>query len=100
MCVSPQCADEAIIFVYQRLKHTRETIPAFLLEGLDAKKKYILKKMPNDGTKCSVYGGDELMTRGMIVKFSHDFEGHLYYACEVEKYQGMFSSLAVVPASK
>lgn len=100
MCVSPQCADEAIIFVYQRLKHTRETIPAFLLKGLDAKKKYILKKMPNDGTKCSVYGGDELMTRGMIVKFSHDFEGHLYYACEVEKYQGMFSSLAVVPASK
>lgn len=102
MCVSPQGADEAILFVYQRLKHTRETVPAFLLKGLDATKKYVVMKLPNDETiTYIVYGGDELMTRGMIVKFSHDFEGYLYYACEVEKYRELSSVFStIVPASE
>ena len=69
---------------YQRLKHTREIVPSFVLKGLDSTKKYIVVELPHAKTEFT-YGGDDLMTRGMIVPFSHDFEGHLYYVCEVEK---------------
>jgi hypothetical protein len=78
MCVSPQHADEAILFAYQKLKQTQETIPAFLLEGLDAQKKYVVMKLPNNDPRCILYSGDELMTRGLTVIFPHEFEGHLY----------------------
>lgn len=83
MCVSEEKCLEAIVFCYQRLRRTRETIPPFVLKGLDSKKEYIVIQLPNAQTKRR-YSGDELMTRGMTIPFSHDFEGSLYYVREIE----------------
>ena len=86
MCVSSDTgASEAIVFGYQRLRHSREIVPAFILKGLDEKKEYIVFQIPNPKQKRR-FSGDELMTRGLTIPFSHDFEGHLYYVCEVDHY--------------
>lgn len=82
MCVSTDKGVEAIVFCYQRLMRTRETVPTFLLKGLDSKKQYAVVQLPTAQTKRK-YSGDELMKRGMSVSFSHDFEGSLYYVREI-----------------
>jgi alpha-galactosidase len=88
MCVSSEGSDEAIVMTYQRLRHTRETIPSFLLKGLDMGKMYAVMEMP-DAQKKFTYGGDELMKRGLVTTFSHDFEAHLFYVCEIGKFAEM-----------
>jgi alpha-galactosidase len=90
MCVSSKGSDEAIVLTYQRLRHTRETIPSYLLKGLDKDKKYIVLEMPHAKKKFT-FGGDELMKRGLVTSFSHDFEGKLFYICEVGKFTEMNS---------
>lgn len=90
MCVSSEGSDEAIVLTYQRLRHTRETVPSFLLKGLDKDKKYAVLEMPHQQNKCT-YGGDELMKRGLVTTFCHDFEAHLLYVCETGKFAGMNS---------
>ena len=85
MCVSSGEPSEAIVFGYQRLMHTRTTVPYFLLRGLDKQKHYVVIELTSPGKKL-MYSGNELMIRGLKMNFSHDFEGRLFYVCEDDYY--------------
>lgn len=82
-CVSKDNSREAVVFVYSRLQHSREIIPSFLLKGLDSKKNYSVVEIPKGSCK-RIYSGNELMRRGFTTTFSRDFEGQLFYLCEIE----------------
>ena len=91
-CVSKDNSREAVVFVYQRHQHTREIIPSFLLKGLDSKKNYFVVEIPKGSCK-RICSGNELMGRGFTTTFSRDFEGQLFYLCEVDYFKKRWSKV-------
>lgn len=83
MCVSDIDCAEAVVFAYQKYQRTRETCPSLILKGIDSHKEYYVSSFPI-GSEKMIFSGDELMTRGMVIPFSHDFEGRMYYIRTVE----------------